>query len=91
MDTPQPSVAVYSVQRVGDYAELRLNGKMLVGTDLPPGTSTTNSEGTYLGVGSLEGAPADTLRAVMVLRGTAPAADLTALESFLRTQFAEPR
>ena len=91
IDTLQPSVGVYSVQRVVDHVDLRLNGTVLKSTDLlPPGMSTTNSAVAYLGVGSVAGFVADTLAAVVIVRGRISSMDLSDLESFLRTLFAKP-
>ena len=91
LDTPQPSVAVYGVQRVVDHVELRLNGMVLNSTDLDSGVSTTNNAGVYLGTGGLEGYVADSIAAVVAVRGPISATDLNALESFLRRNFVAPR
>jgi len=91
LDEPQPSVAVYGVQRVVDHVELRLNGVVQNSTDLDSGVSTTNSAGVYLGTGSLEGNVADSIAAVVAVRGSISATDLAGLESFLARNFAEPR
>ena len=86
-DTPQPSVAVYGVQRVVDHVELRLNGMALNHTDLDSGVSTTNNAGVYLGTGGLEGYVADSISAVVAVRGPISSTDLNALESFLWRNF----
>jgi len=81
---PQPSVAVYSLRRRGDHAELRLNTEVVASADLPAGTSTTNSEDILIGSVPF-GYVADSISAVIIVKGPAATNDLDNLESFLRT------
>lgn len=90
-DTPQPSIAVYGIQRVVDHVELRLNGMALNSIELDSGVSTTNNAGVYLGTGGLEGYVADSIAAVVAVRGPISSTDLNALESFLWRNFVKPR
>ena len=87
---PQPSVGAYALQRASNRIELHLNGSVLGGADLPQGISTTNAANVYVGVTNLLGSPADSIEAVIAIRGPIGASDLNDLESFLRTLFATP-
>jgi hypothetical protein len=89
-DIPQPSVAAYTLYRATDHLELHLNGTVLGSADLPtPGMTTTNPEDVYLGVGSMFGSPADSIEAVIAIRGATDAATLNQLETFLSGVFAQ--
>lgn len=79
----EPSVNVYGLRRVGDHVDLRLNGGVLKGADLPAGTSTTSSENLYLGTANLGTFSVDSIEAVIVVRGPTTNMDLDSLESFL--------
>ena len=62
MDLTQPSVGAYTLRRVTDHLELRLNGVVLGSADLPTaGLSTSNADDVFLGVYGLSGSPADSL------------------------------
>jgi len=89
-DTTQPSVGVYGLRRVADHVDLRLNAGVLMGADLPAGASTTNSEDLYLGTADLETYTADSLEAVIILKGPVTDNDLNDLESYLTAVFRMP-
>jgi hypothetical protein len=87
-DVSQPSVEAYTLYRSTDHLELRLNETLLGSADLPmPGLSTTNPEDLYLGVNGMFGSPADSIEAVVAIRGSIESTELTQLEVFLRTVF----
>jgi hypothetical protein len=89
MDTTQPAVRSYALRRATDHLQLRLNGSVLGNADLPtPGASTTSTADTYVGVANILGTPADSIEAVIAIRGATPLTDLEQLEAFLRTVFA---
>ena len=91
MDTAQPSVRAYTLRRAIDRIELHLNEAILVTTELPTaGASTSNAEDVYLGVAGAFGDPADSLEAVIAIRGSIRSTDLNQLQIFLRTVFATP-
>jgi hypothetical protein len=87
-EIPEPSVRVYDLRRTGDHVEVRSNGSTYVSADLPAGTSTTNSETLYLGTGNIGTYAADTLEAVIIVRGSIASTDLDDLESYLTMLFA---
>jgi hypothetical protein len=88
-DMAEPSVAAYTLYRSTDHIELHVNGAVVSSADLPaPGMSTTNSDDVYVGVGSMVGSPADSIEAVIAVRGTVGATALNQLELFLRDVFA---
>ncbi len=90
-DIRQPSVRAYTLRRATDYLELDLNEVVLGSADLPTtGLSTSNAEDVFLGVADLSGSPADSLDAVIAIRGSISASDLNQLQVFLRTLFATP-
>jgi hypothetical protein len=84
----QPSVGTYTLQRSGGHVELHFDGTVLGSADLPAADeSTTNADDVYVGVAGLVGSPADSVEAVLALRGPVSSTDLAALEHFLRTVF----
>jgi hypothetical protein len=88
VDISQPSVEAYGLYRSTDHVELRLNGSTLGSADLPaPGLTTSNPENLYLGVGSMFGTPADSIEAIIAVRGTVGSTELDQLGDFLRTVF----
>jgi len=89
-DVPQPSVGAYSLRRMTNFLELRVNEAVLGRTDLPAaGLSTTNAQHVYLGVANMLGNPAESIAAVIAIRGSIDPADLNELLAFLRTNFAK--
>jgi hypothetical protein len=91
MDTTQPSVRAYTLRRATDYLELYLNDAVLRTADLQtPGASTSNAKNLFLGVSDPGGEPADSLAAVIAIRGSIASADLNELQVFLRQVFAAP-
>lgn len=85
----QPSVGVYTLQRATDRLELHRNGTVLGSADLPTaGASTSNAADVYVGVTGILGSPADSIQAVIAIRGSISAFDLNQLEIFLRDRFA---
>ena len=91
MDTTQPSVRAYTLRRTIDHLDLHLNEAVIGSDDLPTaGASTSNARDIFIGVGDTFGAPADSLEAVIAIRGSIRSADLTDLQVFLRTVFAAP-
>jgi hypothetical protein len=90
-DIPQPSVGAYALRRTTDHLELRLNEAVLGSNTLPTtGLSTTNADDVYLGVANILGETADSIGAVIAIRGATGSADLNQLLAFLRTVFAAP-
>jgi hypothetical protein len=88
-DIAQPSVGAYTLRRTSEHLEIRLNEAVLGSADLPaPGLTTTNAEDVFLGVDSFGGSPADSIAAVVAIRGPVASGDLTDLLAFLRTLFA---
>ena len=88
-NTSQPSVGVYNLRRRGDHVDLRLNGGVVIGADfMTPGSSTTNSQNVFLGTGSEVSNVADSMSAVIVVRGPISQTDLDNLESWLAMMFA---
>jgi hypothetical protein len=83
----QPSVGAYTLQRSTDHIELHLDGTVLGSNDVPAGASTTNASDVFVGVQSAVGSPADSIEAVLAIRGSVGSSDLNQLESFLRTLF----
>ena len=87
-DISPPPVAAYGLVRSTDHIELHLNGAVVGSADLPtPGLSTSSPQDLYLGVGSTVGSPADSIEAVIAIRGAITSATLDDLEVFLRTVF----
>jgi hypothetical protein len=85
----QPSVGVYTFRRATDQLEIRFNGTLFGSTELPtPGVSTSNADDVYIGVTNTIGKPADSIEAVIAIRGSVGSTHLEQLESFLRTLFA---
>ncbi|MES1206938.1 MAG: hypothetical protein ABUS79_13460 [Pseudomonadota bacterium] len=84
----QPSVGAYTLQRATNHVELHLNGAVLGSSDLPAGGSTTNAADAFVGVRNMFGSPADSIEAVIAIRGSVGSSDLNAVESFLKTLFA---
>ncbi len=90
-DIAQPSVTEYGLYRSVDDLELHVNGAVLGTAALPsPGLTTSNAEDLYLGVGSQTGSPADSIEAVLAVRGSIGSTELTQFETFLRSVFARP-
>jgi hypothetical protein len=90
-DIPHPAVADYTLYRSTDHVELHMNSTVLASADLPtPGLSTTNTDDLYVGVSGLAGAPADSIEAVIAVRGPIESAVLTQLELFLNDAFVRP-
>jgi hypothetical protein len=88
-DLNQPSVGAYTLRRTTKHLELRLNGTVLGSADLPaPDVSTSNAADVFLGVAGVVGSPADSIEAVVALRGPVGTSALNELEAFLRTLFA---
>ena len=88
MDTLQPSVGAYALYRVAGHLELHLNGTVLANTDLSdPNQSTSNSEDVYVGVNDINGLPADSIEAVIAIRGSIDSMLLNQLERFLSMAF----
>jgi hypothetical protein len=84
----QPSVEAYGLYRSTDHVELRINGSTVGSADLPtPGLTTSNAENVYVGVGSMFGTPADSIEAMIAIRGTIGSTELDQLGDFLRTVF----
>ena len=91
MDTTQPSVRAYTLRRTTDHLDLYINEVGLGSADLPTaGASTSNAQDVFLGVNTEFGDPADSLEAVIAIRGSIESADLNRLQVFLRTVFAAP-
>jgi hypothetical protein len=89
-DISQPSVAAYALYRSTDQVELHVNGVVLGSSDLPtPGLSTTNAADLYLGVNGMVGSPADSIEAVVAIRGSIGSTELNQLEGFMRDVFAK--
>jgi hypothetical protein len=85
----QSSVYTYTLQRTKDHLELHLNGTVVSSADLPiAGASTSNAADAYLGVTNMYGSPADSVEAVVAVRGSVGSSDLNAVEIFLETPFA---
>jgi hypothetical protein len=89
-NTTQPSIGIYGVHRHGDHVELRLNGAVLISDDVPAGSSTTNSQKIFLGTGSEVSPVADSIEAVIVVKGAISSTDLEKLEAFLGILMAPP-
>jgi hypothetical protein len=88
-DVRQPSVGAYALRRMTDYLELRVNEAVLGSADLPAaGMSTTNAQHVYLGVANMLGNPAESIEAVIAIRGAIDSAHLEELLAFLRASFA---
>lgn len=86
-DIAQPSVTAYTLYRSADHAELHSNGALFGSTDLPAGISTTNAADVYIGVNGMFGSPADSIEAVIAIRGPIESTVLNQLELFLRDVF----
>ncbi len=88
MDISQPSVEAYGLWRSTDHVELQLNGVTVGKADLPtPGLTTSNPANLYLGVGNMFSTPADSIEALIAIRGTVGSTELSQLGDFLRTVF----
>lgn len=86
-DVPQPSVTTYTLYRSAAHAELHVNGAVFGSADLPAATSTTNAAPLYIGANGLFGSPADSIEAVIAVRGPIESTVLNQLELFLRDVF----
>lgn len=90
-DVPHPAVADYTLYRSTDHVELHMNSTVLASADLPtPGLSTTNTADLYIGVSGTLGPPADSIEAVIAIRGAINSTLLTQLELFLNDAFVRP-
>jgi hypothetical protein len=91
MDTTQPSVRGYALRRATNQIELYLNEVVLRTADLlTAGASTSNAKDVFLGVSDPLGDQADSLAAVIAIRGSIESADLNELQVFLRKAFSVP-
>jgi len=87
-DIPQPSVGAYTLYRSADRVELRFNSTLFGSADLPAADlSTTNASDLYIGVAGMVGPPADSIEAVLAVRGPVESTALNELETFLNTTF----
>ena len=87
-DLAQPSVATYTLYRALGHVELHANGVVVGSADLPtPDLSTSNADDLYLGVGSTAATSADSIEAVIAVRGSIGSTDLNNLEDYLRAVF----
>jgi hypothetical protein len=89
-DIQQPAVNAYGLYRSTSYVELHVNGGVRGTAELPSaGLVTSNADDLYLGVGSATGVPADSIEAVIAIRGSVGSTELSQLEGFLRSTFAK--
>ena len=85
---PQPSIGSYAIRRTTNHLELHFNGTVFGSADLPlSGISTTNAADVFVGTGSFSGSTADSVEAVIVMRGAVESFDLNSVERFLRAAF----
>lgn len=81
---------LYGLRRVGDQAELRINGEIVNSptTLLTPGASTENSLDANLGqLGVGDPAPLDEIHEAIIVRGVLSSKDVGLLESYLLQAF----
>jgi hypothetical protein len=88
VDISQPSVEAYGLYRSTDHVALQVNGVTVGSADLPTaGLTTSNPYDLYLGVGGMFGTPADSIEAIIAIRGTIGSTELSQLGDFLRAVF----
>jgi hypothetical protein len=89
-DIAQPSVTAYTLYRATNHVELRVNESVVASADLSPDVSTSNSADVYIGTGTMFASAADSIEAVIAIRGTVGSTVLNQLDVFVRDVFAKP-